>query len=195
MKALEGLRADPTVGLQATYGLGTALHNLQHEDPELAAEARTALTGELSSTTDPGTQAAALTALGNAGDPDTLQLIRGYVTSGEASVRAAAAQALRRIPGSEADALLAQLCTDADANVRYSAIDAIAERSPVAVLVAATSALAVTESALQVRAKAVNLVAEWYPKDSALGVTLRQIESGDTNADLRNVAKVALAQG
>ena len=98
-------------------------------------------------------------------------------------------------PGNEADALLAQLCTDPDANVRYRATDAIAERSPAAVLVTAVSALAVADSALQVRAKAVNLVAEWYPKDSALGSTLHQVESHDTNADLRNVAKAALGQG
>ncbi|MDP9034461.1 MAG: hypothetical protein M3O50_06610 [Myxococcota bacterium] len=42
---------------------------------------------------------AALTALGNAGDPQTLDPIRRYVVNDSSPVRAAKAQALRRIPG------------------------------------------------------------------------------------------------
>jgi HEAT repeat protein len=77
------------------------------------------------------------TALGNAGDSSTLDTIRPFVSSGSPVVRAAAAQALRRIPGPDADRLLAQLCADSIANVRYSAVDAVSERPASDILVGA----------------------------------------------------------
>jgi HEAT repeat protein len=72
---------------------------------------------------------------------------------GNPIVRAAVAQAPRRIPGADADTLLAGLCGDTVTNVRYSAADAIGERPPSSVLALAISSLALKETALQVRAK------------------------------------------
>ncbi|MGH7270608.1 MAG: hypothetical protein ACREJ3_09270, partial [Polyangiaceae bacterium] len=40
--ALEGLRSDPELAAQATYGLGSALHRSINDDPALAADARQA---------------------------------------------------------------------------------------------------------------------------------------------------------
>jgi len=194
VQALKALRADPNVGVQATYGLGTALHHLQESDAALATDVRNELTGQLASATSPGAQAAVLTSLGNAGDPTTLEAIRRYVTSPDPIVRAAVAQALRRIPGADADTLLAGLCGDAVTDVRYSAADAIAERPPSSVLALAISSLALKETALQVRAKAVNILAQWYPLEPTLAPTLQAVASNDSNADLRNVAKGALGK-
>ncbi|MDP9151649.1 MAG: hypothetical protein M3O36_17140 [Myxococcota bacterium] len=36
VQSLKDLRTDPTVGAQATFGLGSALHRLQEQDPTLA---------------------------------------------------------------------------------------------------------------------------------------------------------------
>jgi HEAT repeat protein len=194
VRALKDLRADPIVGVQATYGLGTALHHLQDSDGELATGVRDELTHQLATSTDPAAQAAVLTSLGNAGDPTTTETIRRYVASPDPTVRAAAAQALRRIPGPDADAMLAALCGDAVPNVRYNAADAIGERAPSSVVTLAVSALALKETTLQVRAKAVNILAKWYPAEPTLAPTLQAVAAGDSNADLRNVAKGALAK-
>jgi len=192
--ALASLRADPDVGAQATYGLGSALHRLAAQDPALAAQARGALTAQLAAATTGGEQAAVLTALGNAGDPTTLDAVRGYVASNDASVRAAAAQAVRRIAGGEADRMLAALCADSSASVRFNAVDAISERAASPALVAALSDLVVGEPEYQTRARAVNTLAQWLPgaPDAARGLTA--VASRDPNADLRNVASGALAR-
>jgi HEAT repeat protein len=195
VQTLKTLRVDPTVSTQATYGLGTALHHLQQQDPALADDVRGALTQQLQGAKDPGAQAAVLTALGNAGDPNTLETIRGYITSPDPSVRAAAGQALRRIPGQDADALLVQLCSDPSPAVRYSAVDAIGERQSSSALVSIVSTIALNETALQVRAKAVNIIAAWYPAVPTLSATLQAVAAKDSNADLRNIAKVALGRG
>jgi hypothetical protein len=195
VEALKALRGDPIVGTQATYGLGTALHHLQDQDPDLSRDVRTTLTQQISSASDSSSQAAVLTALGNAGDPSTLDTVRRFVVSPDPQVRSAAAQALRRIAGPEVDGLLAQLCADPVPDVRYSATDAISERPSAAVLIAALSPLALNEPTLPVRTKAVNILAQWYQTAPALAATLQAVASNDSNADLRNVAKHALGQG
>lgn len=193
--ALKDLRSDPDLGQQATYGLGSALHRLQGRDPSLANEVRSTLTDQLTTATTPDEQAVVLTALGNAGDASTLNAIRGYLASASEEVRAAAAQALRRIAGAEADQLLAATCTDPSANVRYSVVDAIRERPSANVLAAALEALAVREPEFQVRARAVNTLAQWAPEIGGIADVLRVVAQSDPNADLRNVAQRALATG
>jgi HEAT repeat protein len=192
--ALASLRSDPDVGTQATYGLGSALHRLMTQDPTLADEAREALVHQLADASAPGAQAAVLTALGNAGDPATLDAIRPYLASDAASVRAAAAQAVRRIAGAEVDQILAALCMDRSPDVRFSAVDAIGERESSAMLADALSRLVIIESQYQVRARAVNILAQWLPDLPALAKVLDAVASRDPNADLRRVASHALGR-
>lgn len=192
--ALKALRSDPDVGGQATFGLGSALHRLDQQDPALAGEVRSALTEQLAAARSPGEQAAVLTALGNAGDDATLDVIRTYVTSDEATVRGAAAQALRRIGGAEPDGILTTLSTDPSADVRFSAVDAMAERPFSAPLASALSSMVVKESAYPVRAKALNLLAQWSPSGPTVAEALNVVASRDPNADLRDVARRALAK-
>jgi HEAT repeat protein len=194
VEALESLRSDPDVGVQATFGLGSALHRLADQDPALAAETRTALTDQLARATAPGQQAAVLTALGNAGDPATLDTIRAYLTSDSDKVRAAAAQALRRITGADADQLLATLCTDPSGDVRLSAVDAAGERMVSAVLANTLAALVVGEPLYQVRAKVVNILAQWSRDAPSAAAALAIVASRDPNADLRSVAHGALTR-
>jgi HEAT repeat protein len=195
VQTLKDLRSDPELGTQATYGLGSALHRLQDEDPGLAAQTRDALTSQLSSATTDGQRGAVLTALGNAGDSTTFDLIRKYVSDPSPSVRAAAAQALRRIPGADADALLATLCADPIPTVRESALDAISERTPDTVLVGAVSPVALGDQVFRARAMAVNLLAQWLPRDSTIAPALQQVADRDPSEDLRNVARHALGRG
>jgi hypothetical protein len=192
VRALKALRSDPEVATQATYGLGSALHNLQGQDPVVANDVRQTLTQQLTSATDDLGRANALIAFGNAGDAASLELIRSYTTDPSAQVRASAAQGLRRIPGPEADELLAQLSTDPAPEVRYAAADAISERSASPTLANALAALALHEPVDTIRAKAVDTLAVWLPDLPAIAPTLKVVAAADTNADLRNVARVAL---
>lgn len=192
VQALKAMRADPELGTQGTYGLGSALYRLKGADPALASQARTALSEQLSSAADGPHQAAVLTAIGNAGDPQMFNTIRSYADSSSEDVRAAVAQALRRIPGTEAEPLLAQACSDGSVQVRYSAVDAIGERPPAGALSEAVSAVALNEPEFQVRAKALGVLTSWYPSMPNLADTLKTIANGDQNADLRLVAQNAL---
>lgn len=192
VEALKSMRSDPDVGAQATYGLGSALHSLAEQDPMLAGETRTALTDQLAGAKTAGEQATVLTALGNGGDPTTLDRIREYQTSDSASVRAAVAQALRRIADAEADQILAALCMDPSADVRFSAVDAIGERAFSEVLANALSTLVAGEPQYQARAKAVNILAQWLPDAPGIAAALAIVASQDPNPDLRKVANGAL---
>lgn len=194
VQALRGLRADVDVAAQASYGLGSALHRLDGQDPALAAEVRADLVTQLGAAQSPADKTLALGALGNAGDPATLDAIGAYEDSADPSVRAAVAQAVRRIPGSDADETLATLCQDGTTAVRFSAVQAIGERASSPALITAVSALAVNEPDLRVRAGAVNDLARWAPGAPAADEALTTVASRDPNADLRNVAANALAR-
>lgn len=191
--ALKSLRSDPTVGTQATYGLGSALHRLENQDPELADATRQTLATQLDQAQTPAQQAAVLTALGNAGSSALLQSVRKYVTDPSPAVRAAAAQALRRIPGPDADDMLASLTRDPVADVRWAAVDAIRERSPSPVLDRALSERALGEDQFAIRSRSINALSAWLPEDAAIADTLRVVAERDPSQDLRNVARNALA--
>jgi hypothetical protein len=194
VEALRGLRADPEVAAQATYGLGSALHRLEVQDPALASEVRGDLLDQLGAARTAGARSLVLTALGNAGDPATLSAIAAFQQSDDAAVRAAVAQALRRIEGPQADAMIASLCQDSAASVRLSAVSAADQRPASAALTAAVSALALGEPEFKVRAKAVNLLAQQLAGAPGVADTLSVVASRDPSADLRNVASGALAK-
>lgn len=194
LTALEALRADDVVGTQASYGLGSALYRLRNLDAALAKRARGALTQQLRTASEPGAQSVALTALGNAGDPETFSLVRGFVGASSEPVRAAAIQALRRMPLVDVEPLLVGACRDPASAVRFSAVDVIHERVPSEELGRALATIALQEPDYQVRARAVNVLAKWLPDVPSVADSLARVAATDANADLRNVSKNALAR-
>lgn len=190
---LTELRNDPDVGIQANYGLGSALHRVKDSDPVLASEVRNTLVDQIDGTTSNLVKTETLIAFGNGGDPETLPTIRKYVGDPSPDVRAAAAQGLRRIPGDEADRLLAGLCGDPVTDVRYQAVDAIRERPASQTLAIAVSALAIGEPDFRVRAASVRVLTDWVTVLPAVAETLKTVLARDGNPDLRNLAKNALA--
>jgi HEAT repeat protein len=190
--ALKEMRTDAILGTQGSYGLGSALHRLQAQDPELAGDVRSLLTEQLVAATTPGEKAVALTALGNAGDPETLDAIRPFTSDTDPDVRASAVQALRRIPGADVDQMIARFTTDESQAVRHSAVDVVSERNASPVLAAAVAKLALSEEDYQTRAKCVNVLAQWLPSDPSIAASLRYVAENDKNADLRKVAQNAL---
>ena len=193
VQALKQMRSDPVVGTQATYGLGSVLHKLKDSDPVLADDARRALQDELAGAKTPYDLVATLTAFGNAGDATLLREIRDRMTSDDPAVRAAAAMALRRIPGPDADALLATLAADPAESVRYRAVQAIGERTPSPTLADALVPLALTDATFDTRSSAVTVLARWLDDLPVLEGTLRKVAASDPHPDVRNTASAALA--
>jgi HEAT repeat protein len=192
--ALTQLQTDDTLGLQATYGLGSNIYRLQKTDPARASSLLAALERRLFAAATDHERATLLTALGNAGHPDALGSIRWFVEDGSVEVRAAAAQALRRIPGETADGLLVTLSKDANEHVRFRAIDAISERSPSPMLEHRVAAMALGEPAFRTRVRAVRLAVDWLKASPGLASTLELVSNRDESADLRRAARAALDQ-
>src|SRR5262249_6926773 len=185
---LTQLQADDKLGVQATYGLGSNIYRLQKTDPSRASLLLASLQRQLSAAVTDQERTMLLTALGNAGHPDSLESIRRFVEDGSVGVRAAAAQALRRIPGETADSLLVKLSEDPEENVRFSAIDAISERSPSPVLEHRVAAMALNEPTFRTRVQAVRTAVDWLKTIPGLTSTLEMVSNRDESEDIRRIA-------
>lgn len=188
VSALNALRADPLVGVQAKYGLGTVYHRLESSNPGLAGIAHDALNDELRAAQSPAELVSALVALGNAGDVGLIEHVRVHAASPITAVREAAAQALRRIEGTEADELLLGLARDQQAAVRLSAVDAIGERRPTTIFLELVQLMAKSEPELVVRGKCIALLGQWVALVPALRATLEIIAQSESDENLKAYA-------
>lgn len=174
---LTELQTDPQFKTQATYGLGSNAHRLADSNPALAQSIVDSLVGKLAAASSNGGKVTTLTALGAAGNPSSLAAIAPFAADGDDGVRAAAAQAVRRIPGKEADGILAKLVSDANPDVRLSAIDAISERTPSAALENAVSQMALNDPRVRAKFNAVGVLGKWLDNDPGLRSVLEQVVS------------------
>ncbi len=193
VEALRTMKSDPVYGGQAVYGLGSSAYKLRETNPELSREISKELVHELQTTSSLDDQLARLIALGNAGPADAIDAIRPSLTSSNENIRAAAAQALRRIEDDHADELLLILLTDESPIVRVSAIGAVGERKPTQQAVARIAALCVAEPTFHARAVAVQLATSWLSAAPALTQVLDAVATRDESEDLRLIARNALA--
>jgi HEAT repeats len=136
-----------------------------------------------------------LRALGNSAGPSVVPIIVEALHDSAASVRAAAARALRLAPGSDIDHLLANVMTsDADPEVRAAAIFATHFRSPLpAPLVDALLHEATADSIDYVRSNAVALLQNNPQASPNIPETLASIADHDTNPGIRRQPSEALA--
>lgn len=192
--ALRALKSDPTYGPQAVYGLGSSAHKLKQSNPELSGELSKELVDELDRSTSPDDQLIRLVALGSAGAEDALASIERSMRSPNENIRAAAAQALRRISGSRAQELLLVLGRDAEPTVRTSVIDVLSEREPTPESIELLAALCLSDPITRVRALAVQLAARWLSQVPALAATLTKVSTDAENEDVRNMARSALVR-
>lgn len=191
--ALREMQDDPLLGVQASYGLGSALHRLRDRDPDLAATVLRHLLEQLAVAQTTSRVIELLNALGNAGHPDTLQVLAPYMGHGDEQIRAAATRALRRIPDAAADALLSTATRDQTTSVRAAAVEAITRRMPTNLLAAALVSRLLDESEFAIRAQAVHTAASWLPHMSAaLANPLAHVAARDASEDLRRIARAAL---
>lgn len=192
VEALEHARAVPALHQQSTYGLGSAAYRLREEDPGLATRAIRALIAQLEQSKDEYETMFVLKALGNAGSPLALDAIAHCLKASSEIVRAAAAEALRRIVTPEAELLLIRALADPSERVRFQAVAALGEHPATARIVTPVSAVAQTEPATRVRQQAVINLVHWFREGSDLRDLLSRIAENDSDESNRTNARTAL---
>jgi HEAT repeat protein len=128
---------DAEVARQAALAIGAASNRTATHDPAVAKAANADLLDGFQRANTDEDRIWALLAIGNAGSPDSLDLIRTQLRSANVALREAAAQALRNVPGPEADSLLiTTMRLDPSAEVRRAAVFTARYRSGEAILAA-----------------------------------------------------------
>lgn len=114
----------PAPGLEtpARFALGALAGNVARSDADHAARLAQPLVNALVAAKDSNTQAELLRALGNAGLPSHLDVVRPYVDDHASIVRRAAAAALRKVDTSASRGLLVALVGDEDPDVALEAV-------------------------------------------------------------------------
>lgn len=116
------------MGSTPALALGSQARALAATEPDAAQDAVDLLVEGYLTADDPSQRRAFVGALGNAGDPRALPLLREALAT---PLAASAAYGLRFVPGVEADALLMGIVTDSGApHVRAAAVSAAGFRSP-----------------------------------------------------------------
>lgn len=185
---------DPVLHTQAEFGLGAAAFALETSDPETSKLATESLLSELRVATNATELANTLAGLGTAGGKRILAAIKPYLNDKNSMVRSAAADALRRIPGTEADDLLiAALGSDPNDSVRRTAMHTERKRTPSARVLTEVDARVRVEPSPSVRLDALALLADWrkaFPKGRA---TVEWLSEHDPDDKVQKAAKAQLA--
>ncbi|WP_240359763.1 HEAT repeat domain-containing protein [Pyxidicoccus trucidator] len=135
-----------------------------------------------------------LKTLANAGSQRGLAYARSALLHPAPMVRGTATEALRSIPGAEADALLDQvLLGDPSPRVRTQAVAAISQRVSGPHLRAMATALR-ADSSEQVRMEVVRALGSWKAVDEVATALLRDVADNDTSERVRRLATSMLAR-
>lgn len=189
---LRALRTDDPLGVQARYGLGSNAYRLRDDNPKLAAALARDLHDELASASGVREKRELLIAMGNAGHTSSIPVVQSSMRDSSPEIRAASAQALRRIPGETVDELLSELARDPDPRVRTSAMDAIGERTPSHRLVQRVIESMLGDPVFEPRARAVRAAIHWVGGVPMLVEPLRRVAASEANEHLRRAAEAAL---
>jgi HEAT repeat protein len=172
---------DEQQGIQARYGVGTAVFNLKDKFPEAAEDAFQILAEELAKETDVAKKAALLEALGNTGYPKAFALVSPYLKAPQTELRRAAAQGLRLIPGTHCDEALARvLDTEEVEIVRISAVDAFSTREPNEINLNALVSVVENDPSEITRKGARKVLAEFSTREPRVAKALQEYEAHGT---------------
>ena len=173
----------------ATLAQGNASLRMHDDDPQAAAAQVDALLARLARASDDEERALVLRALGNTGDPRILDALTQALATGSITVRIAATEALRLVPGSAADQLLLARCADTSGLVRGAAVFAITDRD-LGPFAAALARMARRDPDVGVRRAIVDLAAARLDE---LRAVVEQVAANDADPELRTIAKSVLA--
>ncbi len=197
MRIPAGLMADSNAAIQSAARMmsGTMARVGRPEYPADADAIDASLLALYRGARDTGEKVDVLRALGNSAGPSVVPVIVEALGDSHASVRAAAARALRLAPGSDVDRPLANVMTsDSDPAVRADAIFAARFRRPLpAPLVDALLHDAISDSTDYVRSDAVAVLRQNPEASPDIAETLGRIADRDTSPGIRRQASEALA--
>ncbi len=192
---------DPEFGRQAKYGLGSCAFDAReiNRDRSLRALAplfeRMDKLGPISAGPVAAMAADLLTAVGNSGLPEIVPYVQPYLQSDSEALRMAALNALRRVPGSAIDEIMAQsMVGDPSPLVRSGALIATSDRPPSPVVARALDAAVRNEKDTHVRSTALRTIVAWLPLEPSFRGTLAWMAEYETDASLRDVAVAYLSR-
>jgi len=180
-------------GTSAIYGLGTMVRLLRAAGQTALAEQVSQALGErLRRTTDGIERTHLLRGIANTGDAALLSDVLPLLTSPDASLRGAAALALRLMTGPNVDQLLAErILKEQSAVALLDAIDAAKPRAPSSALSRALSEVALHSADSQARYRSVKLLGSWADSEPEVRPVLSQVALHDAAEDVRRAAQSA----
>jgi hypothetical protein len=185
----------------ALLALGACAHNLRATAPDRTRELVGALHTRLARATDPKTRQDLVVALGNAGDPSSLPVLRALIENKDAkgdkgdAARTSAIEALRFISDPAVDPLLGGLLGRAgDTSARFAAISAIRFRD-VGPFTAQLAEVARHDPAEHIRRAAIDLLGSHVGDLPTLLPLLEELAHSDPDSRNRELAARYLTRG
>ena len=187
------LHGDAEVRDAAVLGLGSAASAEQRAGAARGARIAAWLVARLRAARTAPDRRTDLLALGNAGDPGTVEEVAGFAADSNSSVRAAVATALRHFEDARSDAILTVLLGDTDVNVRVAAAAAFETRAPGDAAFARLTSAATGDAASIVRASAAQAL--WEQRDARPNVrqVIDAVAAHDADSQVRATARQMLA--
>jgi HEAT repeat protein len=201
--AVTGLRAllddrNHDLAQSALLALGACARSLRATAPDRTRELVGELHTRLGRATDAKSRQDLVVALGNAGDPSSLPVLRGLIESKDDkgdSARTPAIEALRLIADPAVDPLLGALLGRAgDTSARFAAISAIRFRD-VGPFTAQLAEVARHDPAVHVRRAAIDLLGSHLRDLPTLLPLLEELAHGDPDPRNRELATRYLGRG
>jgi hypothetical protein len=185
---------DSPRGTAAIYALGTLARQVRERgQTQLVLQAARALAEGLGRSDSTIRRVHFLRGIANSGDVSLLSSVRPLLEHSEPSIRGAAVEAVRLMPGAEADRVIAErLQREGDYSALRAAVNATKTRLPSAFLAAALADLTGRTQDSQARYRAVLVLTDWLPRVPEIGETLRSVASSDPSPDVRSIAAAAL---
>lgn len=188
-KALTRLANDDVLGRHAVYGLGTFARKLRlAREVERSNRISAFLLSRLRSVESFEHKVTVLRGIANSAYEPAIAEIKPLLSNEDPIVRSAAVEALRLMPGEEANHLVASAMSDATASVRHAAIGTASVRPLSPELIAAAQTAATSSPDGYGRMQAVQLLGRWLPQRAELRATLDAIARKDAEPKIRDAA-------
>jgi lipoprotein len=192
VNAMAARFGDENVGGLARLMVGALANGHRESAPATSEEAVAQLLAALDRDKDTLHLADTLRALGNTGHPAAVAAAERFVNSVVPMLRAAAAQAVRLVPGAEAESVLSRLLTDQEVTVRTSALNACLDRNGSSLLASQVESLGKLDGVPAVRREAIRVLVTWQTSIPSARTALFWISVNDENEKLRAVAAEGL---
>lgn len=178
------------VGRSAAFALGAAAGTLRFQANERAPEAAALLLDNYHGTADLEARRVLLLALGNTGDPRLVELVRSLASEADSTLASTAIEALRLIPGPDAEQLLVAALLGADPELKRAAARAALDR-PLRALIGAMAQALESQDPV-VRAELIRVLGQRLADTPEAAALLLSAATRDPDVALRALAEAYL---